>query len=272
MIVAGTSTLPSPMPDYHELRGKLHTLGEQTRFVDLRELYGSPSGYEVPLSEWKDSVLRLTCELDVPAITASDSVDASTPGGDQPPSVAEPRQSTTIDFPITDSPLHVQPGAVGRGTIVLPLACPNGIASLQARDGLVAKMSWQPVDRMPEDETLRIIRRKLPGPWAKHVTDLKCSTTLDADALDLPRKVLMAVMETRVTVIAGLRKPNRSKRAGAGKDFMEMADAFIGQELEERILRVIVTPRYLPLCEVKDLPEFKTVFTDVVKGKISSYT
>lgn len=64
MIVAGTSTLPSPMPDYHELREKLGPSGEQTRFVDLRDLYGSPSGYEVPLSEWKDSILRLTCELE----------------------------------------------------------------------------------------------------------------------------------------------------------------------------------------------------------------
>lgn len=209
MIVAGAGTLPPPLPDYHELRDKMTTYGEQTRFADLRELYGSPSAYEVPLSNWKDSILRLTCELDVPDIPASGSGDSSTSGGDRPSSSAESRQSTTIDFPITASPLHVQPGAIGRGTTVLPLACPSDISSLQARDGLslVAKMSWQPVNRMGEDEILRTIRGKIPEPWAKHVTELKCSTTLDADALNLPRKVLMAFVETRVKAVAVLRKP-----------------------------------------------------------------
>lgn len=272
MIVAGTNTLPSPIPDYHALKKNLDPLGEQTRFVDLRELYGSPSGYEVPSSTWKDNILRLTCELDVPDIPPSDSGDSSTSGGDRSPPTTESRQSTIIDFPITAAPLHVQPGTVGRGTVVLPLACPNDIATLQAKDGLVAKMSWQPVNRMAEDETLRIIRRKIPKPWTKHVTDLKCSTTLDGEALSLPRKDLMTFIGARVNTVATLKRLNRGTRVYAdGEDFLELADAFIGQDYEERVLRVLVTPRYLPLCEVKDLQEFKTVFRDVVKGKISVY-
>lgn len=239
------------MPDYHALRGKWGRLGGQTRFVDLRELYGSPSAYEVPLSGWTESVLRLTCELDGIDILASNSGDSSTPGGDRPPPTAESRHSTAIDFPITDFPLYVQPGTVGRGTVVVPLACPKDIASEQARDGLVAKTSWQPVKRMAEDETLRIIRRNIPGPWAKHVTDLKCSTTLNGDALNLPRNDMMAFIEARVNAVATLRKPERGPRVNEDEDFLELAGAFIGQDYEERVLQVLVTPRYLPLCEVR---------------------
>ncbi|EIM84737.1 uncharacterized protein STEHIDRAFT_158453 [Stereum hirsutum FP-91666 SS1] len=275
IIVAGTNTLPLPMPDYHELREKLDLLGEQTRFVDLRELYGSPSGYEIPLSTWKDSVLRLTCELDGLDILASDSGDSSTQVYTRRRSTSSYRRVATEYYhrlPDHRFPLHVQAGATGRGTIVLPLACPDDNASLQARDVLLAKMSWQPVNRMAEDETLRIIRRKIPKAWMKHVTDLKCSTTLNGDTLNLPRKDLMVFIEARVNAVAALRKPKRRGRVDKHEDFLEMADAFIGQDYKERVLRVLVTPRYLPLCEVNNLTEFKTVFRDVAKVHYVIYT
>lgn len=267
MLVAGTNTLPLPMRDCVELRKQLNPLGEQTRFADLRELYGSPSACEAPFLEWAENVLRLTCELDIPDSPPSSTTDSSAPSDEQLPPSAQPLQSTTIDFPITAPPLYVQPGAIGRGTVVLPLACPAGIDTFQAKDGLVAKMSWQPLTRMAEDETLRIIRRTIPKPWTMHVTDLKCATTLDSDALKLPRKELMAIIEMRVDAVAALRKPDRVKHADKDVEFLEMADAFIGNDYEERVLRVLVTPRYLPLKDVMNVKEFKTVFKDVVKGK-----
>lgn len=254
--------MPSVMPSYADLRDKSKEYGEQDRFAELRKLYG-PSSACAPFLDRKHNILRLSCELDDPR---PDSNEGSASNDDQSPSATDTSPHTTIvDFPITDRPLHVQPGALGRGTVVLPLASPPDIESLQAPDGLVAKMSWQPKGRMREDATLRVIRKKIEA-WTDHVTDLRCSTTLDSDALKLPRKKLMTLIEARVELVAALRE-------GAAKEpddeaFLEMVDAFIGDMYEERVLVVLVSPRYQPLKAVRNMDEFRTVFKDVVQGKL----
>lgn len=53
----------------------------------------------------------------------------------------------------------------------------------------------------------------------------------------------------------------------------KILDALTADQTQDRVLRVLVCSRYLPLNQVKDAEEFKTIFKDVVKGAcIRDYT
>lgn len=165
-------------------------------------------------------------------------------------------------FLVTGSPLYAQKGGLlSRGTVVvIPLAHshPNdpqpgpGFSSIDER--LVAKMSWQHSDRLPEDTTLRLIRRSIPAYWRKHVTDLKCSVSLHTDELGLPRKKIMALVKE-------VRQDGTCSEGEA-----KFREALRVDRTQDRVLRVLVCSRYSPLNQVKDAEEFETVFKDVVKG------
>lgn len=166
-------------------------------------------------------------------------------------------------FLVTGPPLHVRKGGLGlldRGTVVVPLAYPHSNDPIQPGprcysidERPVAKMSWQPTDRFPEDITLRLIRRKILPYWRKHVTNLKCSVSLRGDELDLPRKKIMALV----------KEVRRDGTCSEGE--AKFREALRVDRTLDRILRVLVCSRYSPLNQVKDAEEFKTVFKDVVK-------
>lgn len=163
-------------------------------------------------------------------------------------------------FLVTGPPLHPQKGVLdGRGTIVIPLAYPRsndpaqpGYSSIGER--LVAKMRWRPSNRLPEDITLRFIQRKIPTHWRKYVTDLKCSVSHRSDELGLPRKKITALVK-------------EVWQEGTGPEGeAKFRSAMTVDGTQYRVFRVLVSQRYLPLNQVKDGEEFKTVFKDVVKG------
>lgn len=82
---------------------------------------------------------------------------------------------------------------------------------------------------------------------------------------------MMAIVGTRVEAAAALQMSKSAAKLREDEDFLEVADAFIGDNYEERVLRILVTPYYSPLNRVQNLEEFKTVFMDVVKGKRSTH-
>lgn len=183
-----------------------------------------------------------------------------------------------VVFKIKGRPLYVQDGLVGRGTVVLHVETKEDEQRRFPSD-IIAKISWPPRSRIPEDSIIRHVRFHVPKKWKKHITNLACSTTLsmpeetdgsvgstesaasasDDQVLDIPRRRIMSILRTRI----------KQRDAGGLKaaEKEELSDAFIGPEYEERVLRVLVCEKNLPLNRVQNLDEFKSVFLDVVKGQ-----
>ncbi|CAL1698516.1 unnamed protein product [Somion occarium] len=127
-------------------------------------------------------------------------------------------------------------GAVGRGTTVVPIKAVGAAQDLFGDDDLVAKMSWQPVNRVnTEDGIVRVIRQKIGKSRTKkyllkHIVDMKCSLDLTSAELGLPR-----------------------------------ASMYLPEAYEPRIFRVLIVKEYLPLECVRSLAEFKQIIIDVVQ-------
>ncbi|EIM84743.1 uncharacterized protein STEHIDRAFT_140323 [Stereum hirsutum FP-91666 SS1] len=206
--------------------------------------------------------------VDDPSLSPTSTFPASTI--DTSPPLA-PQSSLTISFPITGPPIHAQPGGVGRGTVVYPLAPPKNVDGYDPKEPLVAKFSWQPSGRAAEARILRYIRKMIPARWRNHVTDVRCSKHVAAKATGLPRVALMEDTEIRVKRRMEILEDAETKKQGKEKGepeedgYEEVRDAFIGTNIEERDFHALVSTRYLPLKEVKDANEFMTVFKDVVK-------
>ncbi|EIM91104.1 uncharacterized protein STEHIDRAFT_165501 [Stereum hirsutum FP-91666 SS1] len=188
-----------------------------------------------------------------------------------------------VVFKIKGRPLYVQDGLVGRGTVVLHVETKEDEQRRFPSD-IIAKISWPPRSRIPEDSIIRHVRFHVPKKWKKHITNLACSTTLsmpeetdgsigstesaasasDNQVLDIPRRRIMSILRTRI----------KQRDAGGLKaaEKEELSDAFIGPEYEERVLRVLVCEKNLPLNRVQNLDEFKSVFVDVVKAHYVVYT
>lgn len=172
----------------------------------------------------------------------------------------------------------MQDGFVGRGTVVL------SVESLEDKvyqfpPDIITKISYPPRSRIPEDSIIRHLRHHLPERWREHVTNLTCSTTLsmpgeddssmegeksaanstDDGLLKIPRNDIMAVVRARIK-----RRDQEDLDEEAQR---QLWDAFIGPEYEERVLRVLVCEKNLPLSRVENLDEFMSVFRDVVKGE-----
>ncbi|TCD63012.1 hypothetical protein EIP91_006104, partial [Steccherinum ochraceum] len=130
-------------------------------------------------------------------------------------------------------------GAVGRGTCVLPVTAMGAVTELYGDDRLVVKLSYPLESREPEDQFIRVIRRKMSAhhkaaSFLKHVVDLKCSFTgkMDDGLLGLPRAM--------------------------------MANS-VGSDMR-RSLRVLVVPEYLPLERLNTPQELCNIMCDVVTG------
>ncbi|KAH9939899.1 hypothetical protein B0H21DRAFT_794881 [Amylocystis lapponica] len=126
-------------------------------------------------------------------------------------------------------------GAVGRGTTVVPLEAISVAPEWLGTDALVAKMAWPHARRTPEENFIRIVRRKLqekaPG-YLRHIVDVKCFMTRNIKGMRLPR-------------------------------------AFMGIELAEidkREFRLIIMKKYDHLDRVDNADEFRTVFEHVVRA------
>ncbi|CAL1698620.1 unnamed protein product [Somion occarium] len=134
-------------------------------------------------------------------------------------------------------------GAIGRGTTIVPLKARGAAAALFGSGNLVAKMAWQPVNRVCfEDQVVKVVRKKLRDSgqphlknMLKHITDLKCSLTLNMDdpLLGLPRGT------------------------------MELPDPY-----ELRLFKVLIIDEYLPLQFVDSLDEFKRIMRHVVEAEV----
>ncbi|CAL1698477.1 unnamed protein product [Somion occarium] len=137
---------------------------------------------------------------------------------------------------LAEKPLTVARGAVGRGTTVLPIQAIEAAKNLFEDEGLVAKFSWQPTDRVnTEDGIIRVIRQKIGKSRTrkhllKHIVDLKCSLDLTATELGLPR-----------------------------------ASMYLSEACEPRIFRVLIVKEYLPLECVRRVAEYERIFIDVVQ-------
>lgn len=80
----------------------------------------------------------------------------------------------------------------------------------------------------------------------------------------MPRVMMMKVTQRHLDAIPSYHDMNYHQKLSEGWD--QVRDAFIGSKYEERVLRILVTPEYLPLKAVENVDEFKTVFKHVVKG------
>ena len=144
-----------------------------------------------------------------------------------------------VKMKITGDPLYVQPGIVGRGTSVMPVSVIPGheFAGLEAGKKLVVKFSWPAASRVDSEGGLvRRICKRIGAKEARHITPMRFSTMLEGARLGLPR----------------------------------MADSLkklIGSA-EERVLRVIVCDRLRPLKDLETLPDFQSVFLDLVRGTV----
>lgn len=170
--------------------------------------------------------------------------------------------STSLVLAVAGAPLHVQAGLIGRGTVVLPLTSPAQNSPLLSQDkGLVAKISWQPLNHLPESAILRHVLRLVRPRWRTCITDMRYSAAFTEEESNLPR--------TRIIVTA---REHHQAKAGKTDEFEKAFDTFVESEVEaRRVLRVLVSVRYLPFNQVMNADEFKIVFKDVVKGSWPPY-
>lgn len=194
----------------------------------------------------------------------------------RPKTETVPPRSDVV-FKIKGRPLYVQDGLVGRGTVVLHVEIEED-EEYQFPPDIITKISYPPRSRIPEDSIIRHVRYYIPERWRNHVTGLSCSTTLsmpreddsltegeksaagstDDDLLEIPRKDIMVAVRARIK--------RRDQEDLDEEERRELSDAFIGPEYEERVLRVLVCEKNLPLNRVENIDEFMSVFLDVVKG------
>lgn len=129
---------------------------------------------------------------------------------------------------------------VGRGTAVLGVVATGKTKLEFGSDPLVVKMIWATQHNHAEETIIRTVRRSLKHnkkQYLPFITDLKCSTELSMEDLDLPR-----------------------------------AHMSIPIPADERVFRMQVMPHYLPLVTVESVSDFRTIFQDVVEGRGSRYT
>ncbi|ETW79633.1 hypothetical protein HETIRDRAFT_117236 [Heterobasidion irregulare TC 32-1] len=146
-----------------------------------------------------------------------------------------------VKVKIAGDPLYVQPGIVGRGTSVMPVSVIPGLefAGLEAGTKLVVEFSWPAASRVdPEDGLVRRICKRIGAKEARHIAPMRLSTTLEGARLGLP------------WMADSLRKLSGS--------------------VEERVLRVIVCDRLRPLKDLETLPDFQSVFLDLVRATLLS--
>ncbi|CAL1698348.1 unnamed protein product [Somion occarium] len=140
-------------------------------------------------------------------------------------------------------------GTVGRGTTVIPITSIGKKNCKRFGKGrLVAKVSWQPVERYEEGH-IRAVRKALKKSKDKavraalaYIVDLKCSSTL---AINDPNVNLPRAFMTQLPGIP---------------------------EDERRNFRILVLKEYFPLQFIDTSEELKKVFRDVVNGHYWAWT
>ncbi|TFY50388.1 hypothetical protein EVJ58_g11070 [Rhodofomes roseus] len=133
--------------------------------------------------------------------------------------------------------LYTEFGMIGRGTTVIPVVAAPGTEAeeLFGTEALVAKVAWLHAVRKPEDEMIKVVRRRLaerkPN-YLKHIVDLKCSMTKSAEDMHLPRCAL------------GVDPGAENLRA----------------------CRILILKKYEPLETIGSAENFHVVFLDVVRA------
>ena len=141
---------------------------------------------------------------------------------------------------------HLVPphGAVGRGTIVVPVKPLNGSVHVVTVCGgsspVVAKISWPSKWRVGEDALIRAVRKGLDShddtrPFMKNIVELKCSLTRTMKEMNLPRALMHLPQDEE-------------------------------SRTDERVCRVLVMMEYLPLRMIDGVEELKSIFVDVIRG------
>lgn len=252
--------------------------GVQSLFDELQEFYEANGCYAPTELPWKDLVLNLPLRLDV-ADTPLPRTDLTDPPSQAPladvasltdtastPSASHPLPD--VVFRCTDELLHMQAGVIGRGTSVIPLKPPSGPTYESFPERLVAKRSWQPKDRLAEDDIIRHIRSLITPRWREHVTDVRGSMTENQTDLHSPRENLTMIAKREAQKwMDDQRTKDKSKLTTADIRDCKLYNAFIGAVHEERVYRTLICVRNFRLEEVESVEEFLRVFLDVVNGK-----
>lgn len=136
-------------------------------------------------------------------------------------------------------------GTVGRGTTVIPIHAVDDALDVCGSETLVAKLSWQPVQR-DEAGNIRKIRTKLANSWnflgfgqaardaLNYIVDFKCSASLSINDANLPRA------------------------------FMCQLSDMAAEDLRD--LRILVMKEYLPLELIETANELKIIFRHALTG------
>ncbi|OCH84372.1 hypothetical protein OBBRIDRAFT_786259, partial [Obba rivulosa] len=136
------------------------------------------------------------------------------------------------------------PGAIGRGTVVVPVGTIGKSKELFGEKNHVAKIYWPQEVRDAEEQFVRIIRKKMSGhevarQYVKNIVEIKCSLKKSMAEMGLPRAFM-----TDVPLAGG----------------------------EKRLLRILIMEEYMPLQNLDSVDEFKQVFVDVVQGHHWAWT
>ncbi|OCH85098.1 hypothetical protein OBBRIDRAFT_839214 [Obba rivulosa] len=152
-------------------------------------------------------------------------------------SLGEP---VTFNVEVTSSrKLINNPGAIGRGTVVVPVKTVRESKELFGDKDHVVKIAWQQKTRTAEDYFVRMIRKAMhkndtARQYLKHIVEIKCSLTKSMADMELPRALMLGV---------------------------SLAD---GEE--ERVWRILVMEEYMPVEMLDSVEEFKEVFKGVLQG------
>ncbi|TFY55307.1 hypothetical protein EVJ58_g8331 [Rhodofomes roseus] len=133
----------------------------------------------------------------------------------------------------TDLPTYKRYEAVGKGTMVIPVRATGNAESKFGSGVLVAKRAWSLRSSPSEAQAIKTVvtalRTHAPR-YLKYVADLKCYVEQTATEHNLPRVLMLGLME------------------------------------RERCYRLMVSTRYEPLQKLKSAAEFEKVFVDTVRA------
>lgn len=133
-------------------------------------------------------------------------------------------------------------GTVGRGTAVIPVVAFGRSLEMFGLDNLVAKLSWQPVQRK-EEKNIRKIRRRM----ARHE-----DPTI--------REALKYIVEYKCSASFAINDPN----VQLPRAFMESLPNLA--EKDSREFRILVMKEYLPLQLLDTVDELNIVIHNAITG------
>ena len=153
------------------------------------------------------------------------------------PHMGTDKDAVTVDFNSDmtvrlDSTLHKQHGLVGRGTVVYNATVLNGPVHLLNKE-VVVKTAWQDVGQAPEEHTIRTARERFLE---------------KEDTAKYAKNIPTVYASCQGVKLSSLRSKFRPKSH---------------VEFEDRIMRIVVLPRYYYIGRLRSIFKIAKCFKDI---------